>query len=588
MKPDTRLSTAITATLCILLFICSPIIAHGETPGELFTDSTNQPAPSAGAGSASAQPTTQSSAADDRLAFLMVQLSSVEASINAVNNALRGAGYKVAIVTDKADTYAKGNELMDRNGGGPVAWRDFYGSTARQFAPRDWEGRAHNYQRPDQFNFVYRANNDQIAKANEEIAVLGKRVDALLARRKQLESEQSALWATITFESIANQEYALQRLYRLQLQVKPGLDSDKPTATARLDAMRAAVLVLRTADHTVAAIMDTLNTDQESAYSVLNDTIQKSHDKFQAAALAFSDSDDVEPADARAVKELLVLSKKMAVDSKNMCDAYKLAMDGDAAGEEERKQTFRGQLQRSLLGFADTTQQLDQSITKLAGVWNIRGKAGAKSTDALPDVAAGSAPNGPSTGDIPGAKVVDLLKMVDIKRDVVAGRWDIRNGVLVSDDGLTVRTEFLYRPPVEYDYKVVFARMSGAETVCLICEAMGHQFCLNIGGWANTGTGIGVIDGRGEDDNPTTRHSRGWLEDGRKYTCVVKVRKDGVQAYLDGQLITEWKTDFSDMSLHDFWHLHRGDTIGVGSHRSTTAFFSAEVIEITGTGDQLK
>jgi hypothetical protein len=178
----------------------------------------------------------------------------------------------------------------------------------------------------------------------------------------------------------------LQRLYRLQLQVKPSAATDPSVAAARLEAMRAAVLVLRTADHTVAAVMETVNTDQQFAYKTLCETVQKSHDKFQDAALDFTDASGIDPADARAMKELLVLSKKLTIDSKNMCDAYKLALDGDAAGEEERKQTFRGQLQRSQLGFAETTQELDQSLTKLAGQWNIEGKTGTQAPDMLPQI----------------------------------------------------------------------------------------------------------------------------------------------------------------------------------------------------------
>ena len=109
-------------------------------------------------------PTTQPNPAADRLTFLTLQLSSIEASLNAVNLALRGAGYKAVIISEKANQAAMGNELMDRKGGAPIAWDKFYGATAKEFAPRDVFGVAHNYERPSQFDYLYRANNEHIVR----------------------------------------------------------------------------------------------------------------------------------------------------------------------------------------------------------------------------------------------------------------------------------------------------------------------------------------------------------------------------------------------------------------------------------------
>jgi hypothetical protein len=69
---------------------------------------------------------------DQRL-FFTVQLASVEASIDAVNKALRQAGYAQAVKQGRAEQFQKNNEVMDRQGGGPVGWKDFYGKTAEQF-----------------------------------------------------------------------------------------------------------------------------------------------------------------------------------------------------------------------------------------------------------------------------------------------------------------------------------------------------------------------------------------------------------------------------------------------------------------------
>ena len=84
--------------------------------------------------SASAQATVPANPDDDRLTFLLIQLGADEQSIKAVNLALRQAGYKVAEEQGRVQQYEKGNELMDRNAGGPVSYKDFYGKTAKDFS----------------------------------------------------------------------------------------------------------------------------------------------------------------------------------------------------------------------------------------------------------------------------------------------------------------------------------------------------------------------------------------------------------------------------------------------------------------------
>jgi hypothetical protein len=196
-----------------------------------------------------------------------------------------------------------------------------------------------------------------------------------------------------------------------------------------------------------------------------------------------------------------------------------------------------------------------------------------------------SATPNPNALAIPaGATVVNLLKLVDVARDSVGGKWELRDGALVSDGTPGAKIEFLYQPPPEYDYKVEFARTDGTDSVGLTCWAMGHQFMFAL---ATLNCGFELINGKDAFNGPTTRHAAAYLVNGRRCIAIVRVRKDGVQAFLDGKLITEWKTDYSDLSMTDGWKLHRGDTIGLDSWKSPTVFYSAEIIEITGKGKPL-
>jgi hypothetical protein len=132
---------------------------------------------------------------------LLMQLSDAEANIQAINKALIRTGYKVGVAYDRIDSNLKGNELMDRKGGGPVRWDEFYGRTARDFVMHDAGSPVyHQVQRPSEFDFIYRANDNQISRAKDQIASLEKNQSALLARREKHEADQARLWATIAFE----------------------------------------------------------------------------------------------------------------------------------------------------------------------------------------------------------------------------------------------------------------------------------------------------------------------------------------------------------------------------------------------------
>ena len=58
-----------------------------------------------------------------------------------------------------------------------------------------------------------------------------------------------------------------------------------------------------------------------------------------------------------------------------------------------------------------------------------------------------------------------------------------------------------------------------------------------VGGWHNTVSGFQMINGRWADSNPTTAKARRWLVGGKRHVFVVKVRKDGVEGWLDDEPI---------------------------------------------------
>jgi hypothetical protein len=202
---------------------------------------------------------------DQRLVFLTVELSTTESEIDATNKALKANGYKLASTNDAAEHARKGNEIMDRNGGGPVPWKDFYGKTASAFFyhPTD-DNTVHVNplpidQRPPQFDYIYRANLENQAKAEEDADKIGNKIDDLVSHKRDLETEQSALWCKIAFRAVASKEITTHPLYRYEPRAGDGTE----TSHAQAAAIKAGAVFVRAIDAAMKAAEASVDTDQK-------------------------------------------------------------------------------------------------------------------------------------------------------------------------------------------------------------------------------------------------------------------------------------------------------------------------------------
>ncbi|MFA7006429.1 MAG: hypothetical protein WC429_20475 [Verrucomicrobiia bacterium] len=181
---------------------------------------------------------------------------------------------------------------------------------------------------------------------------------------------------------------------------------------------------------------------------------------------------------------------------------------------------------------------------------------------------------------------INLLPVIDPQKDAVAGTWTFQNGELAVGNTPFARLEIPYEPPEEYDFRITFTRLAGQEGVTQILTKSGSPFAWCVGFDSNTIGAFGMINGRmgGSPDNPTRVRRDAWIENKRLYTMVVAVRNDGLKAFLNDELITQWKTDYSDMGIYSNWQLRNPKRLGVAASRSETLFHRIEVREVTGKG----
>jgi hypothetical protein len=309
---------------------------------------------------------------DQRLVFLTVQLSSVESSLDAVNKAIRASGYEKTTQQAHAEQARKGNELMDRNGGGPVPWSEFYGKTAQDFFYHppgliiyEENPRPHSA-RPPQFDYIYRANAENQWRAEEEIARLGNKISDLRARRTELEAQQSSLWCRIALRAVSSRDLPEHPLYQFDLAAAKSNQGDQQLAAAKAGAE-----FMRHMNRAVEQAQTDLESDQKSAIDTLlhetasaRSTLIDALNRQPTLAPSLGDTHSV-------LGQFNKCTRRLQDSAQNMVDAYRLAGEGDQADDFGKKNSFRGQLQQMVMDFASSVVMADQLLSSLANEWKM-------------------------------------------------------------------------------------------------------------------------------------------------------------------------------------------------------------------------
>jgi hypothetical protein len=330
---------------------------------------------------------------DKRFDFLMERLASLEASLDAVERAIAKAGGKKGAKQGEARRAEAGNSAMDRKGGGPMKWNEFYGTTAEKFFyhPVDPNTTYHTstvlsqvgsqqedkagasvqgnsgvpvHQRPPQFDYIYRANRNAKERAEADAAAIQGKLDALNERREKLEAEQAELWGRLAFRAI--QRLNIPR--RPELRFRLVAASTDPGDESRAVVLEAAARFLATS----LLIIDKAEKEQATALGNIRHIITDARNEFDdvlvSEASVTADSSDKD----KPLEQFTALAQLLDDTSNNLSESYEVALDGGQFNDTARKDQFRGLLQRSLIEYAQVVMALDESVRVLQKEWGVK------------------------------------------------------------------------------------------------------------------------------------------------------------------------------------------------------------------------
>ncbi|NQT89360.1 DUF1080 domain-containing protein, partial [bacterium] len=89
-------------------------------------------------------------------------------------------------------------------------------------------------------------------------------------------------------------------------------------------------------------------------------------------------------------------------------------------------------------------------------------------------------------------------------------------------------------PVEDYEFCVDAMRIDGRAGFCSILFPVGTSRCtLAVGGFGGGGVGLQTVDGRGGNNNPTTRQMQ--FQPGQWYQVRLRVTKDKIEAWVDDE-----------------------------------------------------
>lgn len=170
-----------------------------------------------------------------------------------------------------------------------------------------------------------------------------------------------------------------------------------------------------------------------------------------------------------------------------------------------------------------------------------------------------------------------LLKGFEPTRHAVVGNWRKVQGELLVDAFTGGRIALPAPTAPQYDLRFSFTRKTGKHSIGAIVIVGGRPVGFEVDAWEQHLAGIQDINGQTMIQN-STRRDNYQLENGRRYTINIEVRQGGLRCYLDGQLVTCYKTDGRDLSVNQkYWAMPDPSKMALLAWDSATVFHSVDI-----------
>jgi hypothetical protein len=181
---------------------------------------------------------------------------------------------------------------------------------------------------------------------------------------------------------------------------------------------------------------------------------------------------------------------------------------------------------------------------------------------------------------------VDLLKLIDPRRQSIRGDWKLKDGILVSPPDVPwALLQLDMKPPPTYTIRATVERKEGHDAL-IFPIIVGDKECnVCIDGWPRDGkhhSGLEMIRGLGPPSNET-RHWGDLLTPDKLASIQIDVTATSVRLTVDRRQIFDWRGSPDVFSMQKGWERPDKTVLGLGSY---SASFHISRLELRATVDQ--
>jgi len=179
---------------------------------------------------------------------------------------------------------------------------------------------------------------------------------------------------------------------------------------------------------------------------------------------------------------------------------------------------------------------------------------------------------------------VDLLRLIDLKRDVVQGDWTLDAGELLCTRILhSSRVAIPYETPDEYDVTIVATRKEGNAPLFVVMSHGTTQWFIGVDDFGGSITGIGLIDGKNLNNTETAYHGH-LLTNDKPATIVCSVRRSEVSLTVDGKKIFTFKAGYERLTNSGNLTISNHRILGIGCGNARYQVSKLTLTTLSGQG----
>ena len=235
----------------------------------------------------------------------------------------------------------------------------------------------------------------------------------------------------------------------------------------------------------------------------------------------------------------------------------------------------------------DATLQDGQNV-ELWGYFQVREKPGLHPQPFTSQVATSDSLNQSKIARKPKspADAIDLLALIDVKHDQVAGEWSRSETRLESPKAYGARIELPYQPPEEYELVVIAEPLDEPNGLILGQRSGGQRFQVLVNFARPDAVPVSAIeniDGKNVGANVSTIQ-RAVLAKNRLSQIVCTVKKDSVVVTCDGHGLIDWQGDAKQLSLSDYWKTPHDNVLFLGAYDCRYRFHRVTLTPLSGKG----